>query len=120
MVELHAWAWWISCMSYHHLEGTGRRKHPCSILSAACTVRSFHNIKKQAPHRGGFRGFLETKFPGKQMPPGTLDLLERMLRLDPKKRISAMEAFKARPPHPACGAHGSSSCLFSLSISGRT
>ncbi len=61
---------------------------------------SYHNVKKQPPHRGGFRGFLETKFPGKQtrdLPAGALDLLERMLRLDPKKRISAMEAFKARP-----------------------
>ena len=64
-------------------------------MHGACDACSFHTIKKQAPHRGGFRGFLETKFPGKQMPPGALDLLERMVRLDPKKRISAMEAFKA-------------------------
>ncbi|CAL5220168.1 g2134 [Coccomyxa viridis] len=60
-------------------------------------LQIYHNVKKQPPHRGGFRGFLETKFPGKQtrdLPAGALDLLERMLRLDPKKRISAMEAFK--------------------------
>ena len=98
MVLLHAWSWWIRCCpSFQHQEGTGGCEDLCPILSAACGTCSFHNIKKQAPHRGGFWGFLETKFPGKQMPPGALELLERMLRLDPKKRISAMEAFKARP-----------------------
>ena len=67
------------------------------LLSGACAPCSYHNIRKQPPHRGGLRGFLETKYPGKRdLPAGALDLLERMLRLDPKKRISAMEAFKAR------------------------
>ena len=73
----------------------------CSwVLNIACNKCSYSTMKRQPPHRGGFRGFLETKFPNRPMPPGAIDLLERMLRLDPKKRISAMEAFKARlPPH---------------------
>ena len=66
-------------------------------------MRSYHNIKKQpAAPSGGFRALpgapsLARSKQTRDLPAGALDLLERMLRLDPKKRISAMEAFKAGP-----------------------
>ena len=59
---------------------------------------SYHNLRRHPAPKGGFRACLEQKYsPEKvrKLPEGALGLLESMLRLDPKKRISAMEAFKA-------------------------
>ncbi len=59
---------------------------------------SYHNVRRHPAPKGGFRACLEQKFGAekvRKLPEGALGLLESMLRLDPKKRISAMEAFKA-------------------------
>ena len=61
-------------------------------------ICSYHNLRRHPAPKGGFRACLEQKFGAekvRKLPEEALGVLESMLRLDPKKRISAMEAFKA-------------------------
>ena len=71
--------------------------HGCEGRGGLC---SYHNLRRHPAPQGGFRACLEQKFGAekvRKLPDGALGLLESMLRLDPKKRISAYGAFKVGP-----------------------
>lgn len=57
------------------------------------TVLRSYNLIKHKHRENRLRRELTEKY---SLPPGAIDLLEKMLCLDPKKRIDAVEAFKVR------------------------
>jgi len=75
----------------------------CSCFVLTCTVACAHrhNIIKQNYKHNKLRQHFEQY--GKLLTPGAIDLLEKMLCLDPKKRIDAITAFGVRRPRNVIG-----------------
>jgi hypothetical protein len=63
-----------------------------------------HNIIKQNYKHNKLRQHFEQY--GKLLTPGAIDLLEKMLCLDPKKRVDAITAFGVRCPRHGCRSSG--------------